>query len=109
VSPLESAVVSIGSITSGTASNIIPAEVEIKGTMRSYHPDVRKKVHEELEKAFSIVHAMNGYYELTITPEDPALRNDPDTNRHIREVIRDVYPNFSILDVPFGLGGEDFA
>src|SRR5699024_7422176 len=47
--------------------------------------------------------------QLTITPEDPALKNDPSVNCHIREVIRDVYPDFTILDEPFGLGGEDFA
>lgn len=109
ISPLDAAVVSVGSITSGSASNVIPSEVEIKGTVRSYDPDIRKKIHAELEKAFSVVNVLDGNYDLTITPEDPALQNHPDVNNHIRDVLRDVYPDFTILDEPFGLGGEDFA
>lgn len=109
ISPLDAAVVSIGSIISGSTSNVIPSEVDIKGTIRSYHPDVRKKIHAEVEKAFSVVNVLGGDYELTITPEDPALQNHPDVNRHVRNVIREDYPDFTILDVPFGLGGEDFA
>src|SRR5690625_562975 len=86
VSPLEPGVISIGKLNSGFASNVIPAEVEIEGTIRSYHPKVRKLIHEELEQAFSIVKSLGGDYRLTITPEDPALKNDPDINRYFKEV-----------------------
>lgn len=109
VSPLEAAVISIGSIHSGSASNVIPSEIEIKGTIRSYHPDVRKKLHAELGKAFSVVEIFNGDYQLTITPEDPALKNDAKVNHHIKRVINDLHPDFTILETAFGLGGEDFA
>ncbi|UJL48203.1 amidohydrolase [Virgibacillus sp. NKC19-16] len=109
VSPLESAVISIGSIHSGSASNVLPSEIEIKGTIRSYNPDVRKIMHAELEKAFSIVKVWNGDYRLKISCEDPALENDPGINRFIDRTIRDLYPDFYIRNTPFGLGGEDFA
>ena len=109
VSPLEPGVISIGKLNSGFASNVIPAEVEIEGTIRSYHPKVRKLIHEELEQAFSIVKSLGGDYRLTITPEDPALKNDPDINRYFKEVIQDLYPQFKIIEQPFGMGGEDFA
>jgi len=109
ISPLDAAVISIGSITSGFASNVIPSEVAVKGTIRSYHPDVRKKIHDELQKAFSLVNVLGGAFDLTITPEDPALKNDPAVNQHLRQVINDLYPDFTIIDAPFGLGGEDFA
>ncbi|MEN1967478.1 amidohydrolase [Lentibacillus sp. N15] len=109
VSPLDPAVISIGKIISGLASNVIPSEVEINGTIRSYHPDVRKKIHAELEKAFSLVTVLDGDYTLTITPEDSALKNDSTVNQHIKWVINDLYPHFTILNCPFGMGGEDFA
>ena len=109
VSPLDSAVISVGSIQSGAASNVIPSEVHVKGTIRSYHPDVRELLHNELDKAFSVARALDGDYQLTIKPEDPALYNDPNVNREIRQTIKALYPDFSILDKPFGLGGEDFA
>ncbi|QKY70032.1 M20 family metallopeptidase [Lentibacillus sp. CBA3610] len=109
VSPLDSAVVSVGSIQSGSAGNVIPSEVHVKGTMRSYHPDVRELLHKELDKAFSLVRSLDGDYQLAIKPEDPALYNDQDVNRMIRETFKDLYPDFELLDRPFGLGGEDFA
>ncbi|WP_425445478.1 M20 metallopeptidase family protein [Virgibacillus ndiopensis] len=109
ISPLDPAVISVGSIQSGSASNVIPSELAVKGTIRSYHPDVRKLLHAELEKAFSLVKALDGEYELTITPEDPSLKNDPAVNRLIKATIKDFYPHYTVLETPFGLGGEDFA
>lgn len=109
VSPLEPAVISIGSVQGGSASNVIPSEISIKGTIRSYHPDVRNLLHTELEKAFSVVQALEGEYKLKITGEDPALNNDPVVNQLIKDTIKAIYPNFNVLEMPFGLGGEDFA
>ncbi|OZU88210.1 peptidase M20 [Virgibacillus indicus] len=109
VSPLDSAVISVGSIQGGSASNVIPSEVELKGTIRSYLPDVRKLLHTELEKAFSLVQVFDGAYDLKITPEDPSLKNDPAVNQLIKRTINNLYPDFTIVDEPFGLGGEDFA
>ncbi len=109
ISPLDSAVISVGSIQSGVAGNVIPSEVNIKGTIRSYDPAVRELLHAELEKALSLVRVFDGDYNLTITPEDPSLNNDPAVNQLFREVIRDIHPEFKVFDTPFGLGGEDFA
>src|SRR5699024_10467270 len=109
VSPLDSGVISIGSIHAGSAGNVIPSEVRIQGTIRSYQPQVRELLHDELEKAFSIVKGLGGNYQLTITPEDPALNNHPEVNRLFRKVFTELYPEFKIVDEPFGLGGEDFA
>lgn len=109
VSPLEPSVISVGKLESGFASNIIPTEVVIEGTIRSYHPEVRKIIHKELEQAFSIVKSFGGDYQLTITGEDPALKNNPDINYYIRETIEALFPQFKIIAQPFGMGGEDFA
>ncbi|WP_234028527.1 M20 metallopeptidase family protein [Lentibacillus sp. Marseille-P4043] len=109
VSPLDPAVISIGSIQTGSANNVIPSVVTLRGTIRSYQPEVRQLLHEELKKAFSLVRALDGDYELIITPEDPSLKNDPKVNKLIKGAIKDLYPNFTIVETPFGLGGEDFA
>ncbi len=42
VSPLDSAVVTVGSIHGGTKHNIIPNEVKLQLTVRSYKPEVRQ-------------------------------------------------------------------
>src|SRR5437867_9449850 len=43
-SPLDPAVVTVGSIHGGTKRNIIPDEVQLQLTVRTYKPDVRKRV-----------------------------------------------------------------
>ncbi len=109
VSPLDAGVISVGNIQAGSASNVIPSEVLVRGTIRSYHPHVRQRLHHELEKAFSIVKSLDGDYELKLKPEDPALNNHPSVNSVIRQSVKELYPHFKLLDTPFGLGGEDFA
>jgi amidohydrolase len=50
VSPLKPAVVSVTSIHSGTAFNIIPQTAELNGTIRTFDPEVRKMVLERFEQ-----------------------------------------------------------
>jgi len=109
VSPLESAVVSIGQIHAGTASNVIPTEVRIDGTMRSYSPEVRDQLTKELNRALSIVEPLGGSYSLKINYGEPALFNNPGVNGNLRMTIQDLYEEMEIIDQPFGLGGEDFS
>ncbi|WP_202595397.1 M20 metallopeptidase family protein [Halalkalibacter okhensis] len=109
VSPLDPTVLSIGQIHAGTASNIIPTEVTIEGTMRSYSSENRKFIAKELEKAISIVDVFEGSYDLTITKGEPSLMNDPIVNSWLEESVRYLYPESTIVNEPFGLGGEDFG
>ncbi|MGS2779584.1 M20 metallopeptidase family protein [Robertmurraya sp. GLU-23] len=109
VSALDPAVVSIGKIEAGSASNIIPTEVRLEGTMRSYRPEVRSLLEKELKRAFSIVEPLGGSFTLKVTHGEPALYNHPEVNNDLRETIQDVFDNMTIIDSPFGLGGEDFS
>ena len=68
VNPIESGVITIGSIHGGKASNVIPESVEMTGTIRSYTPEIRRLLHEELQKAVNIVEAMGGTISATDTP-----------------------------------------
>lgn len=109
VSALDQAVISIGQIHAGTASNIIPTEVSIEGTIRSYTPEIRDLLEVELKKAFSIVENLGGSYSLKVKRGEPALNNSSIVNRVIREAITEIDSNLQIVDRPFGLGGEDFG
>lgn len=109
VSPLEPSVVSIGQILAGSASNIIPTEVVMQGTLRSYNSTVRELLIYELDKAFSVVRHFGGDYRLNIQRETPALHNHPTVTKWITNVIQELYPESKIIEKPFGLGGEDFA
>lgn len=109
VSALDPAVISIGKIQAGTASNIIPTDVTITGTIRSYSPEVRDLLATELKKAFSIVEPLGGKYSLSIENGEPALDNHADVNRLIKETMTEIDPSLQIVRKPFGLGGEDFG
>lgn len=109
VSLLEPAVISVGKINTGPANNVLPSEVKVEGTIRSYHPDVREKLHQQLRKAFHTVRSWGGDYRIKMKPEDRALNNNTMVNHLLTETFQDLYPEFHIIRSPFGLGGEDFA
>lgn len=109
VSALDAAVVSIGQIHAGTASNIIPTEVLIEGTIRSYTPEIRDLLAIELKKAISIVEHLGGSFSLNIERGEPALNNSTFVNQCITEAMLEIHPEMQITKRPFGLGGEDFG
>lgn len=109
VSPLEPAVISVGQVHAGTASNIIPTELSIEGTIRSYSDEARQLLGNELKKAFSIVENLGGQFELRIENGEPALYNDAIMNSWLVNTFEDLFPAINIHKEPFGLGGEDFG
>ncbi|PTX58464.1 amidohydrolase [Melghirimyces profundicolus] len=109
ISPLEPAVVSVGQIHAGTASNVIPSEVFIQGTIRTYTPETRERMAEELEKAFSLATALGGNCHFQVERGEPGLYNNPGVNGVIREAIRDLFPEMKVHSGPFGMGAEDFS
>ena len=56
--PTEFGVISIGSFHAGTAANIIPDEAVLLGTIRTFKPDVRAKMHDGIERTAKAVAAM---------------------------------------------------
>jgi amidohydrolase len=78
VSPLDTAVVTVGTIHGGDAFNIVPAQVALTGTVRSYDPGVREHV---LQRMRTIIEGVASACEVSTEFEDtaltPALVNDP--------------------------------
>ena len=109
ISPIEPAVISIGKINGGSARNIIPGEVTIEGTIRTYNPKVRKQLDQEIKRVLSTVQHYGGTYELEITKGEPALKNNALLNEWIKTTCKDINPDVRVVEEPFGLGGEDFG
>jgi amidohydrolase len=78
VAPLKPAVVSVTSIHSGTAFNIIPQTAEINGTIRTFEPEIRKLVLERFDQIVrGIAISMNCEVEITIKQVTaPVINND---------------------------------
>ena len=111
ISPLESAVISIGEFHAGTATNIIADSAQISGTVRFFDPEVGIKLALRLEEAIAGVCAAHGAtYELKYTKLYPPVIND----QAIAELVRSVAEN--VVETPAGIvpecqtmGGEDMS
>ena len=55
LNPVEPGVITIGTIHGGTVNNVIPDTVEMTGTIRSFAPEVRQLLRDELAKAVRVV------------------------------------------------------
>jgi len=87
VEPLKSAIVSLGSIHGGKAFNVIPAEVELTGTIRSFDDDTRALVHRRMhEIVTSVAAAFGASAELKIESIVPAVVNEPTVAAQTREL-----------------------
>lgn len=109
INPLSPAVVSLGQIEGGKIHNVIPNEVYLKGTIRSFDAEVREQLWREIERALKLSEELGGSYDLKITKGYPAMYNDPQINLWLRDVAIDLTGASSVQDIPFGMGAEDFA
>lgn len=109
VDPLHAAVMSLGQVHAGTASNIIPHEVYLEGTLRSFDPDVREQLIEQVEQALSMVRPLGGDYRLEVWHGYPAGWNDPGVNSWLSDVSVDLIGRDAVNGDRMGMGAEDFA
>jgi amidohydrolase len=109
INPLRPCVVSLGQVHAGSASNVIPNEVFLEGTIRSTDPEVRQQLWLEVENAFKISETMGGSYRFKLSKGYPALYNDPGVNGWLRQVSGELLGKTAVHDDEFGMGAEDFA
>ncbi len=109
IDPMEPCVVSIGQVTGGTTTNVIPNEVLLRGTMRAMSNAVREQLWVELENALRMSEMMGGSYKLDITKGYPPMINDATANGWMRDVAADLLGESVVRQSRFGMGAEDFA
>jgi amidohydrolase len=109
INPLRPCVVSLGQVHAGAASNVIPSEVFLEGTIRSTDPAVRAQLWAEVENAFKISEAMGGSYQFKLSKGYPSLYNNPGVNSWLRQVSGELLGKTAVHDDEFGMGAEDFA
>jgi amidohydrolase len=111
ISPFEAAVITVGSIHGGTKNNIIPDEVRLQLTVRSFTPEVREHLLSAIARQAKAEAAAAG------APREPridhvegttALVNDPDlTARVARALAREL--GRDVADAPPEMASEDFS
>lgn len=109
VSPLHAVVVTVGAIHGGEAFNIIPDEVVLRGTARSFDDDVWAALPDHLERVASHAAAACGCEAgLELQRLMRPTVNDPAMAELVREVAREVVGPENIVE-DRTMGGEDFA
>lgn len=110
--PLDPAVVTVGSIHGGTRHNIIPDEVKLQLTVRSYKEEVRLKLLASIARiAKSESAAAGAPKEPTVVFSEPvaAIYNDPAVTKRVVSALTAVYGASRIVEAPPVMWGEDFG
>jgi amidohydrolase len=110
ISPLQPAVVTVGTIHGGSAVNIIPNRVEMSGTVRAAEDRVRAEILKDIVQiATHIAKAFGAEAEVSTREAYPPVYNDPKTSAFIVELAEEVLGPSSVGEVGPTMGGEDFA
>ncbi|MBN1810466.1 MAG: amidohydrolase [Anaerolineae bacterium] len=107
--PAAPAVISIGAIHGGEASNVIPERVELAGTIRYLKPKIRAQVHAEIERALALAQTMGGDFELEIERGYPPMANDAGVAKLLERVATDLLGAEHIHAPEIQMGAEDFG
>lgn len=107
--PLEAGVVTIGTIHAGVADNIIPAEVKMTGTLRSFTPEARQTLFDELPKACKIVEPLGGTVDIEIIPGYPPTINDEQATNIMNSAAQGIVGVTNVFEAPMYMGSEDFS
>jgi hippurate hydrolase len=114
--PLDSAVVTVGSIHGGTKHNIIPDEVKLQLTVRSFTDEVRARTLAAIRRIVRGQAVAAGIPEdrlpvVTLeTPEfTPATYNNPELVRRLRPALQQLLGQQKVVSRKPSMGGEDFS
>jgi amidohydrolase len=108
VNPLDSAVVSVTKLQAGTATNIIPEEVELQGTIRTFKSEILDLVKRRMEElSNSIAQAMECSASLTITDGTRPVSNNPEVADRVRNALGQIVSPEGFDRTERTMGAED--
>jgi amidohydrolase len=110
VDPQKTAVVTVGTINGGTAFNVIPGQVELSGTIRTFEARVRETVLQRLEALCQgMAAAMDVEAKLKVELLTPAVVNDAAATALMQQIAGEVLGRENVRDDLRTMGSEDMA
>ena len=110
VAPKDPAVFTVGQFTSGTTFNVIPDEAHLKGTVRSFDPEVRKSMPVRMERIIKgLAEAMRVEYDLHYHWSYPPTVNEKGMNDLVREVGRATIGPDNVIEHDIVMWAEDMS
>jgi amidohydrolase len=110
--PLSPAVVTIGSIHGGNAGNVIPDEVRMQMSVRTYDDKVRKRILASIKRQVDAEAAAADAPSppsIKVIPGSEAVYNDPQLTTRLVDVLRQNLGVESVLEMPAKMTSEDFS
>jgi len=108
--PTMPSVLSFGKIQGNGATNVIPDEVKLEGTLRTFDEAWRKQAHTLIrELAEQTSAAMGGSCEVDIVNGYPFLKNDESLTLRCKETAEGFLGKEMVFDLPLRMTAEDFA
>jgi len=110
--PFDPVVITVGTIHGGTKNSIIPDEVKLQLTVRTYKPEVEKRVLASIERV------AKGEAMAAGAPKDPLVKtahaanatfNDPELTKRLVTALRGVLGPANVLEIEPTMVFEDFA
>lgn len=109
ISPLDSAVVTVGAIHGGTAFNIIPKEVILKGTARAFSREAHAAIPEKIDRvARGIALAAGVAVDIDYRRINEPTVNDPRITALVAETVEEILGPGAIVETRT-MGGEDMS
>ena len=110
VDPMKPVVVTIGTISGGTAFNIICHTVEMKGTVRCLDAKVRLDMPKRLKRIIAgVTSSMRAKFKLDYIFNYPVLVNDETMNAFVSQAATETIGAKNILATAPAMGSEDMA
>jgi amidohydrolase len=108
--PMDTSVLTIGSIHGGSAANIIPSNVQLMGTLRTFEAEVRERLIQRLQE---MVESVGRLYRVetsyTHLEACPAVVNDSGLASLVRRVASDVIGEPNVFSHTRTGGAEDMS
>ena len=110
IDPLDPAVLTVATIHGGTAHNVIPAEVELTGTIRSFRAEVRETLVARLrEVAEGTARALGARAEVHVGFGYPVTENHAAMSDFARTVATATVGAANVVNARPVMGAEDFS
>lgn len=105
-------VVTFGAIKGGIRYNIIPDEVELIGTIRTFDEGMRQAVFKDLQNVAEHVAAAHGATAVAKIPDtkgNPVTANDPALTARMVPSLRRAVGDANVVEMDLNMGAEDFS
>ncbi|RMF02317.1 MAG: amidohydrolase [Chloroflexi bacterium] len=109
VNPVEEGVITIGTIQGGTKENILAPSVTLGGTIRSFTPENRQLLIDELRRACSLVEPLHGSFTLDLQTGYPPVVNHPQASAAMVSALEDMLGPEQVQEAPKLMAAEDFS